>query len=119
MGVSNHRSIAAWLAETAASRYWLLMTFASRTVLVRRGKIRIPGYEKGNLQPLTLSPLSFFEGHDVQKMSVTLWLRTHRPCTTDDLRHASSAVRLRTKRCSGRGILPRVRHGFRTIGQQF
>lgn len=58
MGVSNHRSIAAWLAETAASRYWLLMTFASRTVLVRRVKIRIPDYEKGSLQPLAFSPHS-------------------------------------------------------------
>jgi hypothetical protein len=61
MGVSNHRSIAAWLAETAATRYWLLMTFASRTVLVRRGKIRIPGYEKGNLQPLPFSPHPFLK----------------------------------------------------------
>jgi hypothetical protein len=95
MGVSNHRSIAAWLAETAATRYWRRMTFASRTVLVRRGKTRIPAYEQGKLQPLPLPPLSFLEGQDVQKMPVIIGLQTRHPRPTNDLRRTSPAVRLR------------------------
>lgn len=77
VGVSNHRGIAAWLAEASTTRYRLLMKFVSRTLLVRYEEIHTPSYAASNLQPPPLPPLSTNKIHELQNFQIAIESSAH------------------------------------------